>query len=258
MRRATRPIPESLNDELRAESSLQCHTIVPESGEEFVVAIGVVMVTNESERARRFDVGQQVVDKECRRRVEAKLFTGNVKDPPPGLGRSDFETVNPAGKVPKERVTSEDVIAMDVARVAEQVERVCAVQFLDGLDHWFVWLEDIFPSGDEIRFRSAEAQDIEGAAQESSPINLSVFICDLDAVEVHEDLRGFRKLRLRGDRMQSEREIKAEQDVADIEKKSADHLESVRGVGWWRKTDLEVRWPARPRLRGRRLVNRRL
>jgi hypothetical protein len=184
--------------------------------------VKMIVVRAESESPRGFNVWEEIVDEKCLRGSQPMLAAGDFVNLTPGLGSFGRIAVGTAFEVPEKRVSAQEVVAMNVVRVAEQIEREPGRQFLDDRNRRLVRLKDILPRIDERGLGSPIFEDIENAAEKRASIDLPVFVGNFDAVDQTERFNFIFHVTLSCDSAQGFREIELQENVADIEKKGAD------------------------------------
>ena len=186
------------------------------------MAIQVVMMYDETEGTCGLDIWQEIVYEKSRGRFEAVLATGEFEDGGAGLGSARRVAVSAGGKITKHLVGSENVIAVNIGRIAQEVKGVGLRELPDQGKHGLIRGENILPRRDELRLRALIPQHVENAAEEGRAVDLPVLVAQLHAVDCREHLAFVVNLAMCSHCTQRGREVKFQEDVTDVEEEGAD------------------------------------
>src|SRR6187455_2041425 len=128
--------------------------------------VEMIMMRMESQGASHLDVRQQIVDEERFPGSKPVLPAGDFVNLAPRFRRAGSVAICSAFEVPEERVLAQEIVAMDVVGIAQQVEWELRKQLLDHRDHRLIRLEDVLPRIDERGLGSPVFEHIKHSAQE--------------------------------------------------------------------------------------------
>src|SRR5690349_1256069 len=125
-------------------------------------------------------------------------------------------TVNAAIKTPEHRVGAKDVFAVDVADIAQEIERKTALEPFDHRNHGQIRSKNVLPGRDELRLGAGVIEHVKGGTQKCRAINLAVLVGNFDALDVGHDRQRIGDAAFGGHGFECEEKIKAQQHVADV------------------------------------------